>query len=184
MKSIYFIRHGEGYHNLNNYSLLYPRLTEKGLQQCAELKTKLQDINFDKIYVSPLIRTIETALNSFSENNNFISVDYIREVIKNNCDYCGSIQEKRDNFNNIEFCIDEINNNLESDEDVEIRLDKLFNLINQEIYENIAIVSHGEFIFRFIYKYGDLLDIENKDFFNNCEYRVGLLKNLKNNYSK
>ncbi len=118
MKSIYFIRHGEGYHNLDNYSLLYPRLTEKGLSQCVELKTKLKDIKFDKIYVSPLIRTIETALNSFDENTKFISVDYIREVIKNNCDYCGLIQEKRDNFSNIEFCIDEINNNLESDEEI------------------------------------------------------------------
>lgn len=175
MKSIYFIRHGEGYHNLDNYSLFYPRLTEKGLSQCAELKTKLQDIKFDKIYVSPLIRTIETALNSFSENNKFISVDYIREVIKNNCDYCGSIQEKKDNFTNIEFRVDKIINKLESDEDVEIRLVKLFNLINQENYENIAIVSHGEFIFRFINKYGDLLGIENKEFFNNCEFRVGLL---------
>ena len=179
MKSIYFIRHGEGYHNLDNYSLLYPRLTEKGLQQCVELKTKLQDIKFDKIFVSPLIRTIETALNSFDKKNKFKSVDYIREVIKNNCDYCGSIQEKKDNFTNIDFCVDEINNKLESDEDVEIRLDKLFNLINHEIYENIAIVSHGEFIFRFINKYGDLLGIENKDFFNNCEYRVGLLKKFE-----
>lgn len=175
MKSIYFIRHGEGYHNLDNYSLLYPRLTEKGLLQCTELKTKLQDIKFDKIFVSPLIRTIETALNSFDKKNKFISVDYIREVIKNNCDYCGSIQEKKNNFTNIDFCVDEINNKLESDEDVEIRLDKLFNLINQEIYENIAIVSHGEFIFRFINKYGDLLNIVNKEFFNNCEFRVGLL---------
>lgn len=175
MKRIYFIRHGEGYHNLNNYSLLYPRLTEKGLSQCIELKTKLKDIKFDKIYVSPLIRTIETALNSFDENTKFISVDFIREVIKNNCDYCAPIQEKRDNFSNIEFCIDEIYNNLESDEEVEIRLVKLFNLINQENYNNIAIVSHGEFIFRFINKYGDLLNIENKEFFNNCEFRIGLL---------
>ena len=34
MKTIYFIRHGEGYHNLksnncDNYHLLYPRLTTK-----------------------------------------------------------------------------------------------------------------------------------------------------------
>ena len=105
MKNIYFIRHGEGYHNLNNYSLLYPRLTEKGLSQCTVLKTKLKDIKFDKIYVSPLIRTIETALNSFDENNKFISIDYIREVVKNNCDYCGSIQDKKNNFNNVYFFI-------------------------------------------------------------------------------
>lgn len=175
MKNIYFIRHGEGYHNLNNYSLLYPRLTEKGLSQCTVLKTKLKDIKFDKIYVSPLIRTIETALNSFDENNKFISIDYIREVVKNNCDYCGSIQDKKNNFSNIEFCVGKINNNLESDEEVNIRLVKLFNLINHENYENIAIVSHGEFIFRFVNKYGDLLSIENKEFFNNCEYRIGMI---------
>ena len=175
MKSIYFIRHGQGYHNLNNYDLFYPKLTNEGLSQCSELKNKLKNIKFDKIYVSPLIRTIETALNSFDLNNKFISVDYIKEVIKNNCDYCGSIQDKKNNFTNIEFRINEIKNNLESDEEVELRLVKLFNLLNNDNYENIAIVSHGEFIYRFINKYGEILKIENKEFFNNCEFRIGLL---------
>ena len=175
MKSIYFIRHAQGYHNLNNYDLFYPKLTEKGLSQCSELKTKLKKIKFDKIYVSPLIRTIETALNSFELNNKFISVDYIKEVIKNNCDFCGSIQDKKTKFTNIEFRIDEIKNNLESDEEVEERLLKLFSLLNNDNYKNIAIVSHGEFIYRFINKYGDILNIENKEFFNNCEFRIGLL---------
>ena len=175
MKSIYLIRHGEGYHNLNNYNLYYPKLTKKGLSQCSLLKPKLKDIKFDKIYVSPLIRTIETALNSFDLNNKFISVDYIREVIKNNCDYCGSIQDKRKNFKNIEFCINDIKNNLETDEEVEERLIKLFSLLNNDNFENVAIVSHGEFIYRFINKYGEILKIENKEFLNNCEFRVGLL---------
>lgn len=175
MKSIYFIRHGEGYHNLDNYNLYYPQLTKKGLSQCSLLKPKLKDIKFDKIYVSPLIRTIETALNSFDLNNKFISVDYIREVIKNNCDYCGSIHDKKNKFTNIEFCIDDVKNNLETDEEVEERLVKLFSLLNNDDYENIAIVSHGEFIYRFINKYGEILKIENKEFFNNCEFRVGLL---------
>ena len=176
MKSIYFIRHGQGYHNLlNNYDLFYPKLTNEGLSQCSLLKPKLKDIKFDKIYVSPLIRTIETALNSFDLNNKFISVDYIREVIKNNCDYCGSIHDKKKKFTNIEFCIDDVKNNLETDEEVEERLIKLFSLINNNNYKNIAIVSHGEFIYRFINKYGEILKIENKEFLNNCEFRVGLL---------
>lgn len=53
-------------------------------------------------------------------------------------------------------------NKLESDEDIEPRLVKLFDLINNENYKNIAIVSHGEFIFRFLHKYGNLLKIEAK----------------------
>ena len=46
---------------------------------------------------------------------------------------------------------------------------------NDSMIENIAIVSHGEFIYRFINKYGEILKIENKEFFNNCEFRIGLL---------
>ena len=39
MKTIYFIRHGEGVHNLdNNYHIIYPRLTPKGINQCDNLK--------------------------------------------------------------------------------------------------------------------------------------------------
>ena len=53
-------------------------------------------------------------------------------------------------------------------------LDATYSRYNDN-YENIAIVSHGEFIFRFINKYGEILKIENKEFFNNCEFRIGLL---------
>lgn len=173
MKIIYFIRHGEGHHNLDNYDLFYPRLTETGISQCLELKSKLENIKFDRVYVSPLIRTIQTALHTFHKNNKFISVDFIREVIKNNCDFCEPI--KKDAFSNIEFCIDEIVNKIETDEDVKIRLDKLFNLINDEDYKTIAIVSHGEFIYRFINVYGNILKINNKEFFKNCEFRIGML---------
>ena len=52
MREIYFIRHGEGYHNLfnfelNNYHLQFPRLTVVGLKQCFSLRDELKNIKFD-----------------------------------------------------------------------------------------------------------------------------------------
>ena len=81
MKNIYFIRHGEGYHNLYNYDyhnwhLEYPRLTTKGIKQCLNVKENVK--NVDIILVSPLRRTLETAEFIFDKSNNFLAIDYIR----------------------------------------------------------------------------------------------------------
>ena len=63
--NIYFIRHGEGYHNLkkngqSQHHLLYPTLTAKGISQCVRTCNNLKHVHFDLVIVSPLIRTIQT----------------------------------------------------------------------------------------------------------------------------
>ncbi|KAK8044583.1 hypothetical protein PG993_004607 [Apiospora rasikravindrae] len=66
---IYFVRHAQGYHNLNkeNEQLRDPDLTELGKQQCADLCKRFPF--HDKIthlVASPMRRTIYTCLLSFA----------------------------------------------------------------------------------------------------------------------
>ncbi len=60
---IYFIRHGETIWNLEKkfQGLLDSPLTEKGINQAKLLGKKLENINFDKFYSSPLKRANDTA---------------------------------------------------------------------------------------------------------------------------
>jgi len=59
-----FIRHGQGIHNTNipdRLNYINPPLTEKGRKQVAELKEIFSFNEDDLFFVSPTIRTIETA---------------------------------------------------------------------------------------------------------------------------
>ena len=84
---IYFIRHAEGYHNIddNGCDITFPKLTDKGIQQGLALGNKLKDIKIDKIIVSPLSRTLHTAELVFG-NKDFKVIEHIREYIGHNCD--------------------------------------------------------------------------------------------------
>lgn len=66
--TFYFIRHGEGEHNLSNTIASGPekngkgaKLTEKGKKQVAALAKKLKNKKITAIYASPYLRTKETA---------------------------------------------------------------------------------------------------------------------------
>ena len=181
MKNIYFIRHGEGYHNLRNYNyhnhhLLYPRLTTKGINQCFEVKQTINDM--DIILVSPLRRTLETAEYIFGKSNKFIAIENIREFVTNECDFRESINDISKMFDYVNFNLindDYDYNKLESEEGINIRIDKFFLYLQKMKEKNIAVVTHGAFLYRFIKKYGDQLNIDNKDWFKNCEVRKGIL---------
>jgi broad specificity phosphatase PhoE len=63
--NVYLARHAEAEHNLNSIcssdpSIVYS-LTKLGIEQAEALAEKLKDVPFDKIYVSQLTRTQETA---------------------------------------------------------------------------------------------------------------------------
>ena len=67
------------------------------------------------------------------------------------------------------------NNKKESENDINIRIDKFFNYLRESHETNIAVVTHGAFLLRFINKYGDRLNITNKKWCDNCEIRMGRL---------
>ena len=181
MKTIYFIRHGEGYHNLGkkgNYHLKYPRLTVKGINQCKKVRDQLNNINLDVIFVSPLRRTLETSEFIFGRDNNSISLECIREFISNPCDFREPIKDVISDFNNVNF--NAINENYdynlkESDEMINDRMKVFFENLKNCNYRRIAVVSHGEFLLRFFKKYGNILGMDNLKYMKNCEVRTGIM---------
>ena len=185
MKNIYFIRHGEGYHNLtshghHNYHIKYPRLTMKGIRQCYETRQKLENIEFDLVLVSPLRRTLETATYIFGKHIKTICVEEIREFISNTCDLREPISDVSPPFDHIDFRL--INdlwdyNKQENNNDIENRMKKFMKYLIKSSYHNIAVVSHGEFLNRFLKKYSNELNITYKTFMDNCEYKTGILYN-------
>lgn len=58
---IILIRHGETEENvLRTFSTKYTQLTEEGKKQIKKIRPFIETLSFDKVYVSPLKRTIET----------------------------------------------------------------------------------------------------------------------------
>lgn len=72
---IYIVRHGQVPHNaLKMYSNENEDLNEIGIKQAEDLKTKIENLNFDIIISSPIIRAIHTA-NIININNKKIITD-------------------------------------------------------------------------------------------------------------
>ena len=63
MGKLVLVRHGESELNMENifFGHLDPKLTEKGQSQALKAKEILSNIDYKKIYSSPLTRAIETA---------------------------------------------------------------------------------------------------------------------------
>lgn len=61
---ITLVRHGQTEENYKNVvqGLKNNLLNETGRRQCWKLREKLKDVAFDACYMSPLVRTVETAM--------------------------------------------------------------------------------------------------------------------------
>lgn len=101
--TITFVRHAQGYHNLNtaNHSIHDPLLTPYGKQQCEHLsKTFPYGSDIDAIVASPIKRTIYTALLSFRDiiskrNLTLVALPEVQETSDMPCD-TGSSKEEVD----------------------------------------------------------------------------------------
>ena len=77
---VYIVRHGEVPHNANKvYSNENEDLNIKGISQAKELKTKIQNIDYDLIISSPLIRATHTAKIINVKNKNIIIDNRLEE---------------------------------------------------------------------------------------------------------
>ncbi|KAL2148990.1 hypothetical protein VTH82DRAFT_1676 [Thermothelomyces myriococcoides] len=71
--TLILVRHAQGLHNVDrDYNIHDPVLSSLGREQCAQLKEHLlpripKDLDVGLIIVSPMIRTIETALLAFGD---------------------------------------------------------------------------------------------------------------------
>ena len=64
MPLIVFMRHGQAENNVNRVLVgryIESHLTEQGRQQVSDAAQQLKSVQIDKVFVSPVIRTIETA---------------------------------------------------------------------------------------------------------------------------
>ena len=176
---IYFIRHAQGEHNLSekHWQIKYPKLTELGIQQSSNLRSKFDTKCIDLIIVSPLRRTLQTSEIIFGKRRSLAS-DLIREAIKNPCDLRESKTEvikefQYVNFNNISDEGDY--NKFESLTEIQYRCHEFYLYLLKLNIENVAVVTHGAFLREFLNLYGSKLSIKNNDWFENCELRVGTL---------
>lgn len=167
--NIYIVRHGQTDWNVEGRygGRIDVPLNKKGLEQAYLTKEKLQDIIFDKIYSSPLIRAITTAKIIRDQN---IIIDK-RIIERNNGDLEGKlkteIKEKID-FNDP----NSTKYNIESITEFRERIyDFLDEVSSDTISNNVLIVTHaGVGIYARCYFEGDPFDGDYSKYkINNCE---------------
>ena len=134
---LYVLRHGETDYNKegrfqgqNNISL-----NEEGKKQAQETRKELQNIKFDKVFVSPLKRTIETA--KIVVPNYKIEID--NRIIERSF---GKLEGKK-SIPDYEERIKEFE--IESIEELEKRVKCFIKEILNEVQkdQNILVVTHG-----------------------------------------
>lgn len=75
--NLYFLRHGEAFGNLEHryFGKEESSLTMSGIKQCERCKKLLEDITFDRVYISERKRARETADIIFEKRTNNFIVD-------------------------------------------------------------------------------------------------------------
>lgn len=182
--NIFFVRHAEGIHNIfkdnnENLKIKFPHLSQKGKDQAKELNKKLLKLDIDLAIISPTTRTLQTA--TIACNNmdiNMIAHPSIREVLHNSCDYRKNKYVLRNNFIDVDFSLIAHEDPLQLYEDDELiyeRCDIFYQYLKTLDNKNIVVFSHNGFLYRFLNKYGDKLNIIDKSRLKNCEIRKGFL---------
>ena len=168
MKNILCIRHGRAFHNVLSDKIgekafflkesFDAPLVEEGILQAKELGENSKKLkNIDIVFVSPLTRTLQTAENIFEKNQKvkIVALDKIKEFPQG-IDICNKRRnriELKEKFKKVDFSL------LDSDSDqmwredryekideLKERIDEFKKFIMNENDNNIAIVSHNNFL--------------------------------------
>jgi broad specificity phosphatase PhoE len=172
-KKLYCIRHGEATHNIlfkqvgmstffdkNYYDT---ELTDVGFNQAIELGNTWEDKDkVNIVLVSPLSRTLQTAMNVFKQSGVFkqcnikiIALDCLKEYPQglHTCNKRKSKSILINKFPEIDFSLlDSEEDNMWSDTKLESidellqRMNKMYDFIDNNNYENICLVGHNSFI--------------------------------------
>lgn len=168
MKNIICIRHGKAFHNVLSdkigekaFSLkesFDAPLVEEGILQAKELgKNSKQLKKIDIVFVSPLTRTLQTAENIFEKNKivRIVALDKIKEFPQG-IEICNKRRnriELKEKFKKVDFSLldsdsDQMwrEDSYEKIEELKERIKEFKQFIMNENYNNIAIVSHNNFL--------------------------------------
>lgn len=167
-RKILCIRHGKAFHNVlgdkigdKAYFLkesFDASLVEEGILQAQELGKNLKQLhNIDVVFVSPLTRTLQTAINIFENNKKvrFVALDAIKEFPQG-IEICNKRRnriELKQKFKGIDFSLLESDSDqmwrddrYEKIEELKERIDKFKKLVLHLNYKNVVIVSHNNFL--------------------------------------
>ena len=174
MKNILCIRHGTAVHNElseeigdNAYFLkesFDAPLVEKGLNQAKDLGENSEKLkNVEVVFVSTLTRTLQTAVSIFKNNQKvkIIALDIIKEFPQG-LEICNKRRKKNElkkEFKDVDFSkLDSDSDDLwrkdrfERIEELRERINKFKKILMNTNYQNIAIVSHNNFLKELLFK--------------------------------
>jgi len=173
MKKVFFIRHGYALHN-DLYWVMGDKaysdytdtpLLHKGYIQADECRRKYKEEleGVELILVSPLSRTLQTAISIFGKSSFFRTkmraLDCLMEYPQGGPELCNKRKEKtilERNYPTIEFTYVkdgkvEWGDNKETIEELEGRIEDMIKFIKNRPENKIAIVSHSSYIGKHLY---------------------------------
>ncbi|KAJ0456957.1 putative histidine phosphatase superfamily, clade-1 [Helianthus annuus] len=189
-KTVHLVRHAQGVHNVAgekdhsaymSEELFDAHLTPLGWEQVDNLRKHVHASglfkNIELVVVSPLLRTMQTAVGAFGGEATAVGIDGIHP-----CDRRRSISEYKSMFPAIDFSLIETDHDVwwspktrEKPEDVAARGLKFMKWLLTREEKEIVVVSHGGFLIHTLRAYGDDCHPTPKKemsiFFNNCELR-------------
>ena len=168
MKNIICIRHGRAFHNVLSdkigekaFSLkesFDAPLVEEGILQAKELGENSKQLKkIDIVFVSPLTRTLQTAENIFEKNKivRIVALDKMKEFPQG-IEICNKRRnriELKEKFKKVDFSLLDSDSDqmwredrYEKIEELKERIKEFKQFIMNENYNNIAIVSHNNFL--------------------------------------
>jgi broad specificity phosphatase PhoE len=175
-QKIWCVRHGTALHNIlyskigveayNSPKYTDTHLVNKGKVEAIQFGDSwYEKFKIDIVFVSPLTRTIQTAINIFQGTNvKMVAIDEILEYPQG-IEYCNKRKKKSELqklYPNIDFSlIPEISTYWKSNEnlyELKNRSEKFKDFLKTRQEKNICIVSHSTFLKEFLFN--DVGDIE------------------------
>ena len=169
IKNLYLIRHGHSLHNELFHKIgvkafripatIDAPLTNEGHLQSIELgQSWPKKREIELVLVSPLTRTLETAMNIFGDTDiPMISEEFLREypIGEDTCNKRSSLTLLKNKYPRIDFNLISDQDTLwtseyrETIDELEQRLDKMVKYLRNRKEINIAIVGHSSYFGQF-----------------------------------
>ena len=169
IKNLYLIRHGHSLHNelfhkIGLQAFRIPAtidspLTNEGHLQSIELgNTWPKKREIDLVLVSPLTRTLDTAMNIFGDTDiPMISEEFLREypIGEDTCNQRSSLTVLKNKYPKVDFNLISDQDTLwssdyrETIDELEQRLDEMVKYLQNRKEKNIAIVGHSSYFGQF-----------------------------------